>query len=131
VEEIYDAASEGQSSTLRIAGDTPPASPDRTRPVIYPPKVLAIYVPEHLDRERDLKIGAHWIYCKLRDSSWVEEPIDREPATAEAVTAEDATRLRDLLPATALARMIVPYRASSDDDARRGNTPDREEEERR
>jgi hypothetical protein len=80
--------------------------------VIYPPKVFAVWVQEHLDPKRDLKVGAHWVHFKLRDSSWFPEEIDREPlAEAEAGEAELAP-LRAALGGTSFREIIVPYRPS-------------------
>lgn len=105
------------AGTLRLEGAPAPGAAERTRPVIYPPKVFAVWVPEHLDRERDFKIGAHWVYIKLRDSSWVEEPIDREPEAAEPADPSDPGLLRDRIGAGGLDRFLVPF------DARPGDTP--------
>jgi len=115
VREVYDdTAGKGASDKLSIERERSPGTPYRVRPVIYPPKVLAVFVPEHLDLERDYKIGSHWIYVKLRDSSWVEEPIDREPLAQGDAGAADLEALKPLATRDRLTKMLVPYRAVSD-----------------
>jgi hypothetical protein len=83
------------------------------RPVIYPPKVFAVYVPEHLDRERDFKIGAHWIYLKLRESSWTEVAIDREPSGGEDLAAAEVETLKAALGGRSWGAVVVPVEAST------------------
>lgn len=98
-----------EGASLTLAAAPAPGQAERTRPVIYPPKVFAVWVPEHLDRERDFKIGAHYVYMKLRDSSWVEEPIDREPLGAAPAEPADVAHLRRRLGEGRFGRMIVPF----------------------
>lgn len=97
------------AGTLRLEGAPAPGAAERTRPVIYPPKVFAVWVPEHLDRERDFKIGPHWVYIKLRDSSWIEEPIDREPLAREPADPSDLAHLKERLGSEGLDRFLVPF----------------------
>src|SRR5438034_10755388 len=65
VGEVYEEKPTGSPAhALRIESGPTPGQAERTRPVIYPPKVFAVWVPEHLDHERDFKIGAHYVYIK-------------------------------------------------------------------
>lgn len=91
---------------ITIEPDRSPGEPERTRPVIYPPRVLAIWVSEHVDAERDMKVGAHWVYVKLRDSSWFEQPIDREPKVESAAELKD-DELRRI---ESLREMVLPWK---------------------
>ena len=109
VRDVYDEPASGTGPRLQISPVKLPGRPEMTRPVIYPPKVLAVWVPEHLDLDRDFKIGAHWVYMKLRDSSWVEESIDREPAGDRGVLPADLARARDALGGERLARILISY----------------------
>ena len=113
VAEVYAQAAGGAdpAGTLRLEAAPAPGAAGRTRPVIYPPKVFAVWVPEHLDRERDFKIGAHWVYIKLRDSSWVEEPIDREPEASEPADPSDLGLLRERIGPGGPDRFLVPFEA--------------------
>jgi hypothetical protein len=113
VRTVYEEAAAPGARPLRIETAPAPGAGDRTRPVIYPPKVFAVWVPEHLDRERDFKIGAHYVYMKLRDSSWLEEPIDREPLTAAPANPSDLAELKALAGSGRLGRMIVPFESRS------------------
>ena len=114
VREAYEetANTKGQDK-LRIEREDAPGTPQRVRPIIYPPKIFAVFVPEHLDLDRDYKIGSHWIYMKLRDSSWTEEAIDREPASQGEASSEDLERLKPVATRGRLSKMLLPYRASS------------------
>lgn len=114
VREVYDEAERGGNRdeiVIRSEGD--PGGGPRTRPVIYPPKVFAVYVQEHLDIKRDIKIGAHWVHFKLRDSSWVAEEIDREPVAETTVGDADLQPLRAALDRSSFPQIVIPYRSSS------------------
>ncbi len=113
VEEVYADAGTPLRATITVLPAPPPGVFERTRPVIYPPKVFAVFVPEHLDEERDFKIGSHWIFMKLRDSSWTEQPIDREPVSGATVTPEEIDRLRRGFADGKLGRIRVPHEGDS------------------
>ncbi len=113
VREVYEDTDGPHTAKFRIEQAPLPGQVERTRPVIYPPKVFAVWVPEHLDFERDMKIGAHWVYIKLRDSSWMEEPIDREPGTSECAAPAEVAPLRERLGRGQIERLLVPFQASS------------------
>jgi hypothetical protein len=82
---------------LRISPVPSPLRMEREVPVLSAPEVFAVYVPSRLDRTRDLLIGEHWIYFRLRDGEWFIER-DREPdlAAAEAAKPDDLAPLRTL-----------------------------------
>lgn len=107
VREVYDEAG-GDRDEIRLHAESYPGGVPRTRPVIYPPKVFAVYVQEHLDLKRDIKIGAHWVYFKLRDSSWIAQDIDREPFAEGQATSDDLVPLK----AASFSQIVVPYRAA-------------------
>lgn len=111
--EVYDEAERaGDADKITIQAEADPGSGPRTRPVIYPPKVFAVYVQEHLDPKRDIKIGAHWVWFKLRDSSWFAEEIDREPLAESDAGEKDILLLRSALNESSFPKIVVPYRAS-------------------
>jgi hypothetical protein len=52
--------------------------------VLSTPEVFAVYVPSHA--ERDVMVGEHWYFLKLRDAEWYVDRL-REPdppATGDA-----------------------------------------------
>lgn len=105
------SSSDPADDRITIEPDRSPGEPDRTRPIIYPPRVLAVWISEHVDAERDMKVGDHWVYLKLRDSSWFEEAIDREPAVESAAAGElGGDELRRILPRDSLKKMILPWK---------------------
>ena len=110
VSEVYGGTTTPQfpGASLRIESVPPPGQAERTRPVIYPPKVFAVWVPEHLDEARDFKIGSHYVYMKLRDSSWTEQSIDREPFAKELVDPSDLALLRTRVGQDRVGRLLVP-----------------------
>jgi len=113
VREVYDEAERaGTHDEVVIRSEGEPGGGPRTRPVIYPPKVFAIYVQEHLDPKRDIKVGAHWVYFKLRDSSWFAEDIDREPMADSDVADADLAPLRTALGGSSFPQIVIPYRSS-------------------
>ncbi len=109
VADVYADGGAPLQAAITVLPAPPPGVFERTRPVIYPPKVFAVFVPEHLDEERDFKIGAHWVFMKLRDSSWTEQPIDREPEAGAEVTPEEVDRLRRGFADGGLGRLRVPH----------------------
>jgi hypothetical protein len=115
VSDVYGGASVSSppGASLRIESVPPPGQAERTRPVIYPPKVFAVWVPEHLDEARDFKIGSHYVYMKLRDSSWTEQPIDREPFAKEPVDPSDLALLKVRVGLDRVGRILVPYQGSA------------------
>jgi hypothetical protein len=115
VREVYDDA-DGMPTApgLAVSPVPEPGAPARTRPVIFPPKVFAVFVQEHLDLARDLKVGPHWVYFKLRDSSWTEQAIDREPV--QSIPLEKGEELRPLkkaLGGTLFSEALVPFQESA------------------
>jgi hypothetical protein len=113
VREVYDEAERGGThDEVVIRSEGEPGGGPRTRPVIYPPKVFAVYVQEHLDPKRDIKVGAHWVYFKLRDSSWIAEDIDREPLADSNAADADLASLRIALQGSSFPEIVIPYRSS-------------------
>jgi len=113
VREVYDETERaGSRDEIQIRPEAEPGGGPRTRPVIYPPKVFAVWVQEHLDPKGDLKVGAHWVHFKLRDASWFPEDIDREPLTESDAGEADLAPLRAALDGPSLRQIIVPYRPS-------------------
>ena len=110
VRDVYEEGSGSPRPILRIEEAPRPGAFEKTRPVIYPPKVFAVYVPEHTDRERDIKIGAHWVYIKVRESSWFQEPIDREPLCHGEAHATELHALRRRMAGTRFGRLLLPHR---------------------
>lgn len=114
VGEVYlEKPAGAPSRALFNLGAPTPGQGERSRPVIYPPKIFAVWVPEHLDPERDLKIGSHYVYMKLRDSSWTEEEIDREPFAKEPADPSDLGLLRNRVGQDRLGRLLVPSQPGS------------------
>jgi hypothetical protein len=103
VQEVWGEA----SPELRVAATSSPLRAEREVPLLSAPEVFAVYVPSHLDRTRDLLIGEHWIYFRLRDGAWFIEK-DREPelAAPEAATPAD---LRPLKTLEGMERMVTPW----------------------
>lgn len=116
VREVYDDMDGNPGAPpLSFAPAPEPGAPARTRPVIFPPKVFAVFVQEHLDEGRDLKVGSHWIYFKLRDSSWTEQAIDREPAQSIPLEkGEDLRPLKKALGGATLSDALIPYQGSAE-----------------
>jgi hypothetical protein len=114
VGEVYEEKSTAaRPPTFRIQSAPPPGQAERSRPVIYPPKIFAVWVPEHLDPERDFKIGSHYVYMKLRDSSWTQDEIDREPFAKEPLDPSDLALLRSRAGEDRLGRLLVPSQPGS------------------
>jgi hypothetical protein len=90
-----------------VAVGPSPLRADREIPLLTAPEVFAVYVPSHLDRSRDLMIGEHWIYFRLRDGEWFIER-DREPElpAREEASPDDLKPLRSL---EGLDHVVTPW----------------------
>jgi hypothetical protein len=92
---------------VEIAERSPMAAP-KDVPVISPPEVFAVYVPGHVDRERDLFVGEHWVFFKLGESEWFAEARARRDPKAAGPAGEAA--LRALGGVEGYDRALVPHR---------------------
>ena len=103
VQEVWGVA----SPELRVAATSSPLRADREVPLLSAPEVFAVYVPSHLDRSRDLLVGEHWVYFRLRDGSWfIERDKEPELAAPEGATPAD---LRPLQSLEGMDRMVTPW----------------------
>ena len=83
------------TSQVRILDVESPLRVQPRIPVLSTPEVFAVYVPSHT--ERDLLIGEHWIFFKLRDAEWfIERLQDPDPPAAEDVPVEEMKPIREL-----------------------------------
>ena len=106
VTEAYHGSAQDR---LKVSDATSPFSARQPVPVLTPPEVFAVYVPSRIDRRRDLLIGEHWIFLKLRDAEWfTERGAESEPPALG--TAGDA----ELAPVRGLdfEPILVPWRGS-------------------
>lgn len=95
----------GGNHELRILDTDSPLRAQRKIPVLSTPEVFSAYVPSHA--ERDLLIGEHWLFFKLRESEWFVDRLQspEPPATGDAAP-ESLRPLQDL----DWSRIVVPYR---------------------
>jgi len=104
VQDVWGTA----SSDLRITASASPLRAERDVPLLSAPELFAVYAPSRLDRSRDLLIGEHWIYFRLRDGDWFIER-DRAadlPATG-AATPEDLLPLKSV---EGMDRLVTPWK---------------------
>ena len=100
---VSDAYSGGHE--LRVLDVDSPLRAQKTMPVLSTPEVFAVYVPSHA--ERDLLIGEHWLFFKLRDAEWfVERLQDPDPPATGDAPPEAMRPLRDL----EWDKAVVPYK---------------------
>lgn len=92
-----------------------PGSPERTTVVHRPPEVWALWVPDHLDRERNMMIGGHFVYVVLRPGemrdpqgvgTWFIEDLDRELEPDRMIEPESRGALAPFLAHDADGRWI-------------------------
>jgi hypothetical protein len=101
---VPEAHAAGPSEVRVLDIDSPLRAHARI-PVLSTPEVFAVYVPSHV--ERDLLIGEHWLFLKLRESEWfVERLRDPEPPADGDVPAEQLRPLREL----DWSRLVIPQR---------------------
>lgn len=98
VSEAYGGAQE-----LRVLDIDSPLRREAQIPVLSTPEIFAVYVPSHADRE--LLIGEHWLFFKLREAQWfIERLQDPDPPVSGDAAAEQLRPLRDLN----WARVVIP-----------------------
>lgn len=103
---VRDVWAEG-GPDLRIAAETEPLAGGSETPVLSAPEVFAVYVPSHVDRARDLMVGGHWVYFKLREGDWyIERGRDPEPPT-DGTASDAGPPLRTL---EGIDRLVAPWR---------------------
>jgi hypothetical protein len=104
VSEVWQDGATG----LRLSAAPSPLRAEREIPVLSPPEVFAVYVPSHVDRNRDLMIGEHWVFLKLKDGDWfIEAGEPADPAAAGDASSESLAPLRSL---DGFDRAVVPWR---------------------
>ncbi len=105
VEEAYRSGTPRTLETAVIDEASPLARP-KDRPVYVPPRIFAVHVARHVDAERDLLIGDHWVFFKLTEGRWYAESSEEaKPASdgkADPKLAEPLRRLGDV------GRILVP-----------------------
>jgi len=90
---------------LRVLDIDSPLRPQKKVPVLSTPEVFAVYVPSHA--ERDLMIGEHWLFFKLKDAEWfIEKLQDPEPPADGDAPVEQLKPARDL----DWSRGVIPHK---------------------
>ncbi|HTF55971.1 MAG TPA: hypothetical protein VK661_01770 [Planctomycetota bacterium] len=81
-------------------------------PVIYPAEIFPAYVPTHVDPERDMLVGEHFLFIKLRDSAWLSEMDlqESDPKVEGIAPAEELRVLAARIPRTTWEKAVVPYK---------------------
>lgn len=132
---VEQAANLGRGTTYKVKILDEKAQgpiPLYRKPIISETKVMAAYVPEHVDPELKLKRGAQWVWFILEEADFVvdgQEPKDDEPhppLSPEVASKPDFTSLRKAL---ASREWIIPYR--SNDEPPKEKAREREEEQGR
>jgi|RhiMetdeSRZDD1v2_1073273.scaffolds.fasta_scaffold1599347_2 hypothetical protein len=94
----------GGSHELRVLDIESPLRAEKKLPILSTPEVFAVYVPSHA--ERDIMIGEHWLFLKLRDSEWLVDRLnDPDPPTTGEAARESLRPLKEL----DWNRVVVPH----------------------
>lgn len=80
--EIYRQSKQGEKTTdgeaPALTLDAPLGVVKPYTPVIYPPRVIKVWVPSHiLSQNRDIMVGGHWAFVMLERSRWFIEAEGR------------------------------------------------------
>lgn len=104
---VFDVAASPQ---LSVADPSPLKAP-KAVPVLSPPEVFAVYVTSHVDRERDLMVGEHWVFFKLSESEWfADRRTAPEPPAAGAAGPE---LLKQITGLDGIDRAVIPHRETT------------------
>jgi hypothetical protein len=100
---VSEAYAEGHE--LRVLDVDSPLKARKQVPVLSTPEVFAAYVPAH--PERDLLIGEHWVFFKLRDAEWFTERLqDPDPPATSDANPEDLKPLSDM----DWSKVVIPHK---------------------
>ena len=112
VGDVYrDVAGVGGFPKIRISGSALPLGPAMAIPVIYPAEIFPAYVPTHVDSERDLMVGEHFIFIKLRDSAWLSERDLQSDLQVDGVApAQELRILAGRIPKETWEKAVVLYK---------------------
>ena len=92
---------------LRVLDIDSPLRREKQIPVLSTPEVFAVYVPSHV--ERDLMIGEHWLFFKLRDAEWfIEKLQDPEPPATGDAPVEQLKQAKDL----DWSKVVIPHKGN-------------------
>ena len=113
VGDVYrESTNPGGFPILRVRESTSPLAPGMTVPVIYPAEIFPAYVPSHVDRERDIMVGEHFLFIKLRESAWhAERDLESELIVEGVAPAEELRILAGRIPKATWEAAVVPYKA--------------------
>ena len=90
---------------LRVLDIESPLRREKQIPVLSTPEVFAVYVPSHAERE--LLIGEHWLFFKLKDAEWFIEQLQDPDPPADGDAPVDRLRpARDL----DWTRVVIPHK---------------------
>jgi hypothetical protein len=112
VGEVYrDVSGAGGFTVLRMKDSGSPLGPELAVPVIYPAEIFPAYVPTHVDPERDMMVGEHFLFIKLRESAWLSEKDYQSDLKVDGVApAEELRILAGRLPKALWEKAVVPYK---------------------
>lgn len=112
VGEVYrDTTGSGVFPSLRLRGSGSPLAPGMAVPVIYPAEIFPAYVPTHVDPERDMMVGEHFLFIKLRDSAWLSERKLQSDLKVDGLApAEELRILIGRIPKETWEKAVVPYK---------------------
>ena len=115
VGEVYrDSAGAHGFPILRMKASASPLSPNMAVPVIYPAEIFPAYVPTHVDPERDIMIGEHFLFIKLKDSAWLsDKDLESEPKVDGVAPAEELRLLAGRIPKATWEKAVVPYKPAA------------------
>lgn len=106
---VSDAYHGGRTDTLSVSEAASPFAAKQPVPILSAPEVFAIYVPARLDRKRDVLVGEHWIFLKLRDAEWfTERDAEPDPPAGETAGGPDLAPLGEI----PLEETLVPWRGA-------------------
>ncbi|MHC4606109.1 MAG: hypothetical protein ACYTAF_04160 [Planctomycetota bacterium] len=106
---VTEVSGDAALREIRLHDRPSPLRARRGIPVLAPPEVFAVYIPTHVDRQRDLMVGEHWVFFKLRDAEWfVEREAEPAPVSSGSVTESDLGRLRRI-PESQWERVLIPH----------------------
>jgi hypothetical protein len=87
-------AYQGQADLRKLEfGEAPPLAPEKEIPVYYPPEIFAAYVPPQISRTRDIMIGGHWVFLRIKEGGWYPERLEESAAPRGAA---DESEIRNL-----------------------------------
>jgi hypothetical protein len=104
---VLDAYYAGHTNLLTIREGASPLEAKKPIPILSQPEAFAVFVPSKVDRKKEILIGEHWVFIKLREAEWFSDRGPEGELSTQGVASE-----AELAPLKILSweNAVVPFK---------------------